>query len=295
MNKLLLVFTTVLLLFVSSSCNLYHALGGRWKDNGASKIVSVQDSVSFKEDSAIAIADSAITTPLTLESDASLLPGDNAAMDKWLPLWQKQTDFISFSTKAKSHFEGKGESNDFTANIRILKDQKIWVSITALGLVEVARALITPDTIMAIDRLHKTAYVLPFSEADKLLPFPIDFKGLQSLLMGDVLASSSNPNGIIDSGSTINLSFSDGRNGQKIVLSKVDSSLVNQYLVAPNVQLAATYSDFTSVDNRKIAQERLLHILNAGEPQTLQMSYERIEFDKDVQMSFSIPSRYERK
>ncbi|MEO6830835.1 MAG: DUF4292 domain-containing protein [Chitinophagaceae bacterium] len=288
MNRFFLAVATILLLFSSSSCNLYHALGGHWKNNGSLTTVPTHDSGIVKIDSEIARA-------IIPKTPVSILPSNDSALKNWLPLWQKQTNFSSFSTKAKSHFEGKGEDHDFTANIRILKDQKIWVSITALGLVEIARALITPDTIMAIDRYHKTAYVLPFSEADKLLPFSIDFKGLQSLLLGDVLASHNNPNRFHDSDNTVSLSFSDGLNGQMVVFSKADSSLINQYLVAPNTQVAATYSNFTTIGGRKIAQERLLNILNAGVQQTLQMTYDKIEFDKDLQMSFSIPAKYERK
>lgn len=288
MNKFLLVVPAAFILLTGASCNLYHALGGRWKDKQAAPVATSIDTSSRVEDTVN-------SKPEVAEKPVSILPEEQAALTAWLPIWQRQTSFTSFSTKAKAHFEGKGEDHDFTANIRIVKGQKIWVSITALGLVEIARALITPDTIMAIDRLHRTAYILPFSEADKLLPFSIDFLGLQSLLLGDVLSNGQNPNQFSDSNQVVSLSFSDGTNAQKVVLRKVDSALINQYFVSPNTQVAATYSDFGIIDGRRIAQSRLLHIQNAGALQTLQMNYEKVEFDKDIQMNFSIPSRYERK
>src|ERR1700676_4128871 len=65
-----------------------------------------------------------------------------------------QTNFNTFSGKAHTTLDFSGNSNDVTLNIRIKRDQKIWVSITAIAGIEVARALITPDSILIINRLQ---------------------------------------------------------------------------------------------------------------------------------------------
>src|SRR5687768_11701557 len=55
--------------------------------------------------------------------------------------------FNTLSLKAKASLNINGNSNNVTMNIRMQKDEKIWVSITAIAGIEVARALITPDSI----------------------------------------------------------------------------------------------------------------------------------------------------
>src|ERR1700733_14953394 len=63
---------------------------------------------------------------------------------------KNQADFTTFSGRAKTKLDINGNSNNVTLNIRIQKGQKIWVSITAIAGIEVARALITPDSLLVI-------------------------------------------------------------------------------------------------------------------------------------------------
>ena len=83
-------------------------------------------------------------------------PDNVAAMAKLklAAIRSKQVSFTTFSGKAKSKLSIDGNSNDVTLNIRILRGQKIWVSITAIIGIEVARAMITPDSIIVINKLQ---------------------------------------------------------------------------------------------------------------------------------------------
>src|SRR3954471_18519968 len=66
----------------------------------------------------------------------------------------QQLNFNTFSAKASTSLNIDGNSNDVTLNIRIQRDRKIWVSVTAILGIEVARALITPDSILLINKLQ---------------------------------------------------------------------------------------------------------------------------------------------
>ncbi|HTK20297.1 MAG TPA: DUF4292 domain-containing protein, partial [Mucilaginibacter sp.] len=63
-----------------------------------------------------------------------------------------QLSYNTFSGKAKTKLDINGSSNDVTLNIRIQKGKKIWVSVTAIAGIEVARALITPDSLLVINK-----------------------------------------------------------------------------------------------------------------------------------------------
>src|ERR1700712_5099203 len=65
-----------------------------------------------------------------------------------------QSNFNTFIGKARTKLDIDGNSNDVTLTIRIKHDQKIWVSVTAIAGIEVARAVITPDSILMINRLQ---------------------------------------------------------------------------------------------------------------------------------------------
>src|SRR5579875_3916115 len=97
----------------------------------------------------------------------------------------RQTDFNTFSGKAKAKLNVDGNSNDVTLNIRIQKDKRIWVSITALLGVEVARALITPDSILVINRLQGLYLRKPFSYIYSYAGRQVNYKTVESLLVAN--------------------------------------------------------------------------------------------------------------
>jgi hypothetical protein len=97
---------------------------------------------------------------------ATIGPPNTAAVAvnaKLVAIRAKQLTFNTFSGRAKAKLDFNGDGNDVTMNVRIQRDKKIWVSITAILGVEVARALITPDSIIVINKLQGVYTKKPFS------------------------------------------------------------------------------------------------------------------------------------
>ena len=63
-------------------------------------------------------------------------------------------DFNFLQSKAKVQANVKGKDYSLTFNIRMQKDKRIWISVNAIGSIEVARILITPDSVRIIDRIN---------------------------------------------------------------------------------------------------------------------------------------------
>ena len=93
------------------------------------------------------------------------------------PLW--------FSGKADVSYTDGTNSQNITATIRIKRDSVIWASISpGLG-IEVARVILTPDSMKILNRLEQTYRQTPFAEINKMLNSPLKFRHLQDLLMGN--------------------------------------------------------------------------------------------------------------
>ena len=215
------------------------------------------------------------------------------------PVWQRSLVYTTFSGKAKVHYEGKGDKQDFAANIRIEKDKRIWISITALGLIEVARALITPDTIMMIDRMHKEYRILPFSEAGKLLPIAVEFTTLQNLLVGDVLQRKDSITDVLLTADGISIEINTLQYQQQVTYKKADSSIIQQNLKAGSVavplSLSMQFNDYGLIDDHKFSNSRVIDIQNNQDPYHIEMDFNRADFNQPLEFSFSIPSKYQRK
>ncbi|HEY1031325.1 MAG TPA: DUF4292 domain-containing protein [Flavipsychrobacter sp.] len=218
-----------------------------------------------------------------------------ALIQTLLPLLQNEINFSTFSGKAKMHYASNDQKQEFVANIRISKDKIIWVNITALGgMVNAARAYITPDSIYFVNYLQKEAYRVPISEGQKLLPMPVDFTLLQNMIVGNVLSKNGTPLNATAFGGTWTLELKDDSIAQQLGFNKADSSLRSQQVRTQDdaMQAMIQYGNYQQVDNRKFSTGRVITISNAGQPHYMDMDFNKAEFDTPLEFPFQIPKNY---
>lgn len=211
-------------------------------------------------------------------------------------LWQKEIPFNTFSAKAKMHVEARSVKHEFTAHIRMAKDKLIWVNVTALsGVVNVARALVTPDSVFVINYLQKEVMKLPISDANKLFPVAVDFGTFQNLLIGNALRQTGKPADAGDFGGTLSLRVEDKDLIQDINYNKTDSTirvLQMNSKTEGGPQGMMQYGNYEMTDSRLFAKSRVVNVNNGGEPYYLDMNFSNISFDQELDFPFSIPKNY---
>jgi hypothetical protein len=72
----------------------------------------------------------------------------------------------------------------FPASVNIRKDSLIWISVT-VGL-EVARGIVTKDSLIFLDRFHRNYYKFDFKSLSQQLNFDVNYDLLQSLIIGNM-------------------------------------------------------------------------------------------------------------
>lgn len=119
----------------------------------------------------------------------TLLEGPNAATETRSPSYLKKklrshdrSNVTSAQAQAKIFMEGDGQSLGATANIIWVRDSAMWLNIKKLGF-EVARALVTPDSVFVINRLEKTYSVKALESLQRQYSLPAGFELVQSLLL----------------------------------------------------------------------------------------------------------------
>lgn len=95
-----------------------------------------------------------------------------------------EIDFKYLNIKSKVNFSAGGEEQSFPVNIHIKKDSIIWLSIV-VGL-EGARGIITKDSVIFLDRLHRTYYKYDFASLSKQFNFNLNYDLVQSILIGNM-------------------------------------------------------------------------------------------------------------
>lgn len=206
-----------------------------------------------------------------------------------------QASFTTFSGKAKTKLDINGNSNDVTLTIRIQKGRKIWVSVTAIAGIEVARALITPDSLLVINKLQGLYVRKPFSYIYAFTSKQVNYSSLEALMVGNAIPQLLNENAKMqtDSGRTV-LSGNLQELIYKLVLGP-DMKVNHTELADQNAAQSLTVdnSAFIQAENRTVPSQ--VNISSMAGPKKVQVNlhYIKADFDLPLEYPFSIPSRYD--
>ncbi|HXI00304.1 MAG TPA: DUF4292 domain-containing protein [Sphingobacteriaceae bacterium] len=204
-----------------------------------------------------------------------------------------QLVFETFSVRAKADLAIGNNKNDVTMHIRIKKDQAIWVSITAIAGIEVARALITPDSIKILNRIESIYVKKPFSYVHEFTNKQINFKTLQSLLTGNAISELVTEKADIVSTPVLQL------NGtlEKLTYSMLftDHKKVSQVRIsdaAAGQDLKVNYGDYAIVSGKEVPQMISIRSLAAKKQIAVDLVYNKIDIDTPIDMPFSVSKRF---
>ncbi len=84
--------------------------------------------------------------------------------------------------KIKVKYITAKKTQNITAKLRLKKDSVIWISLTAVGGIPVAKILIKPQHVLYYEKLNKTYFDGDFSLLNKWLKTDLDFSKIQNML-----------------------------------------------------------------------------------------------------------------
>jgi len=198
-----------------------------------------------------------------------------------------------FSAKARLKLKEPNSSLKGNLNIRLEKDKKIWVSISpAIGVnIEVARALITPDSIKVLDKFHKIYYAEEFDYIQKFVNYPLDFQALQTLILGGSIAD-------------VEFENADARYGYynintvdcSLFLNPADYTLYQMHLNDPafDQSLVAVFTEYEQIENLPFSHQRSMDIKSGDADIEIDMSFSKVKVNKELTMPFKISKKYRR-
>jgi len=210
-------------------------------------------------------------------------------------LLNQKIDFSTFSAKSSIAVRTSKGHQQLSANIRMHKDQDIWASVIALGIAEVARALITPDSLRAINRINKKAYELSYEQGLQLIKAELEFPALQNLLIGNPLLDHATILSVKEAEDAFIILQEKQGLTQELTYETATKNLIKQELRAPEKQFRCVidYAGYQPAEgNRRFAANRRLHIENRGDTVSVEMGYSKLSFDQPVKTEFEVPDSY---
>jgi hypothetical protein len=227
-------------------------------------------------------------------------------------LKESELKFEWFSAKFSLDMVIDKKKNSFRGQIRMRKDSAIWVSFSpALG-IEMARLLITNDSIKFINRINKTYFVGDYYYVNQFLGTNVDYDVLQSILLGNDLTYYEDGKFRVSYDSKEYHLVTAGRSKlKKYVQTRDDAERVyiqNIYLnpetfkitkmkikelTKESRKLDAFYDDFQKV-NEQLFPQHLMFEITADNPILVDVIYNKINLDSEQAFPFKISSKYDR-
>ncbi|MBZ0243468.1 MAG: DUF4292 domain-containing protein [Bacteroidales bacterium] len=241
-----------------------------------------------------------IKKPLKEEGEAFLLN----------KMSENELDFDFFSARcAISVVSDKKSKSDFRGQIRIQKDSLIWLSLSpALG-IEVARLMISQDSIWFINRIDKTYFKGDYDFVNSFFQTTIDFDILQALLVGNDMLYYEDDNfrAAIDAMEYRLGAAKRSKMKKQLLLEDSPNILIQNIWLNPDnfkitkvnlkefgqesKQLETRYSNFSAVQDQLIPTE-LDMLLQADKKLRVGLRFSNIELDEPLSFPFKVPSKY---
>jgi hypothetical protein len=243
----------------------------------------------------LATKDSIAVPDRSINSRDSLLLND----DIKAALRNNYINFKTFTAKIKVDVEAKENVPELTANLRMIKDSVIWVSLQATFLnIEAYRVRITKDSVILLNKLDKEVQYRSLDYLQEVTQIPFDFKTIQDMLIG-------NPVFFSDSNATIRkkdeqvLVYAVGdlfknlltlnSNSTQLLHSKLDDVDVNR-----NRTASISYNDYETINGKAFSNRRQI-IITEKNKIDIKLNYKQVEFNKELSVTFSVPKNYKKK
>src|SRR5687768_9714887 len=163
----------------------------------------------------------------------------------------EEIDFEYLHGKARMVLKDGNKEREVKANIRVRKDSVIWMNFSVIGL-QGGRALINQDSITIISNVDKEYYVFDYKDLSKRFNFEINYKVIQSAMLGNLLMERKTEDTVEQKSATYLLSQSSGHVEVMNYISASNMKIQKVELKESDTHnsLTINYGDFQPVGNK---------------------------------------------
>lgn len=240
-----------------------------------------------------------------------------------------ETNALDFNTlyakKINLNLRDGEKSNNLKAILRVQRDSFIWMSITAPMGIEVARVLLTPDSVKMISPREKQYFLSDYTFFLDKFDVNLTFDCFQRILTNQFFDFTSCTSGMdkskhykLDRSGDDYLLYSleekaIGRKLKRLYKKKrrhKEYTLVMQKIhVHPStfrptrvaiedledeLEVSVRYADFETIGDRLFPMTLVFKLFSGDDDLELTLEFSRLEFDVKVSPSFRISPKYER-
>lgn len=214
--------------------------------------------------------------------------------------WNALTAKVSLSLD----WEGKGETK-VSGTLRIKKGEVVQLSIAPLLGIEVARAEISPNGILVIDRMNKRYVEVSFAEVKALAKADLDFHTLQALFLnelflpgkGDLTARDASSFKVEPEAEGVWLNVKRAKRFGYHFLTEAPEALLKESYIGLNgtpYGLRWKYDDFRALERKQFPVDMELAFEGGRKPVKAALALSRLSTNGDWEARTEVSKKYEK-
>jgi hypothetical protein len=211
-------------------------------------------------------------------------------------LKDQQVKVDDFNARAKIKYDDGDQRISFVAQLRMREGHYIWISASFLTY-EVARILIRPDSIFAINRLEKSYVSESYDKFNQSYEIPATYEQLEQLLLGNSIIDAQQPYDfkLVSDHYMISQIINPISLFEKINLERLRADEVEVIDLDSRYQVSAQYDDFRNGIQSKEFSYFRQYIIKKDDIHlaSIQLNFSDIDTDRK-NAPFEIPSHYGR-
>jgi len=207
--------------------------------------------------------------------------------------YKNDVNFRTLQARAKIDITQGQKTQGATFNLRIKKDEVIWLSAP----LNLARMMITPNQVQFYNKTDNTYFNGDYKLLSNFVGFDLDFQKVQNILMGQAIYNLKNRAHTID---TQNNSYVLQPKEQDVLLElfylmnashfKLDSLQLAQSVKRRFLQV--DYTSYQEVQQNVIPKEIKIVAVENTDEALIDMEIKSVTLNSDVRFPFRIPSGY---
>ena len=219
---------------------------------------------------------------------------DNKAKEVIEKHYENVLNFQTVSIRSSADYADKKQSISIGADIRIKKDEIIWINLKFFG-IPMAKAFITPTRVSYYEKANGTYFDGNYSILTKMLGTDLDFQKVQNLLLGRPIDNLTKEVFIAEIADNLFQLKSKNKTDIEKAFSFENANylLKKQFInqTSKNRNVMVNYPAFTNQDNMFLPTGVSI-VANQQDQVKIDVEYKKITFNEALSYPYSIPDGY---
>lgn len=208
-----------------------------------------------------------------------------------------KNDFKTLYLKSDVRYSDAHQTHNVTAEIKILKDEKILVSIRFLG-ITMAKALITPQSVSYYEKINSNYFEGDFSTLSKWLGTDLDFSKIQNILLGEAMEDlKKGEYNMVLEDTTFRLNSASASGIEKVYFIENMSFLIKKQeisQVSKNRKLQVVYPEFKTYSDFRLPGSLEIQATENTKKTNITIANTNVALNEELSFPYKVPQGYTR-